>query len=184
MQTRGHSCGRGAFPPDLKRAVPELLVDLTGLVPESPSLGDAQAALHTIRQTFQTFCFADAESVFDTAFGMDVVDINRPPGQDEAAFLNALLTAVCRASIPLAPGVLIRAAPVSGAGAGKGLLARCISLIAFGREPHAVTGGSNREEREKRITAELLQGGVGQSRAGLCPRWSSIRASYSHVLAS
>ena len=137
----------------------EDLPDLTGLVPESPSLGDAQAALHTIRQTFQTFCFADAESVFDTAFGMDVVDINRPPGQDEAAFLNALLTAVCRASIPLAPGVLIRAAPVSGAGAGKGLLARCISLIAFGREPHAVTGGSNREEREKRITAELLQGG-------------------------
>ena len=143
----------------------EDLPDLTGLVPESPSLGDAQAALHTIRQTFQTFCFADAESVFDTAFGMDVVDINRPPGQDEAAFLNALLTAVCRASIPLAPGVLIRAAPVSGAGAGKGLLARCISLIAFGREPHAVTGGSNREEREKRITAELLQGGpTGLSR--------------------
>ena len=88
-----------------------------------------------------------------------MVDINRPPGQDEAAFLNALLTAVGGASIPLAPGVLIRATPVSGAGAGKGLLARCISLIAFGREPHAVTGGSSREEREKRITAELLQGG-------------------------
>ncbi len=132
--------------------------ELTGPVPESQRLGDAQAALPTIRQTLQKFCFADAESVLDPTFGMDLVDINRPPGQDEATFLNALLTAVFRASIPLAPGVLIRTTPVSWAGAGKGLLVRYTSLIAFGREPHAVTSGSNREEREKRITAELLQG--------------------------
>jgi hypothetical protein len=81
-----------------------------------------------------------------------------PPGKDESAFLVALLTAVCRPSLHLAPGVLLRAAPMSGAGAGKGLLARCISIIAFGREPHAVTGGANVEELEKRIAAELIEG--------------------------
>jgi hypothetical protein len=58
----------------------------------------------------------------------------------------------------LAPGVLLRAASMSGAGAGKGLLARCIAMIAFGREPHAVTGGSTNEELEKRISAELMEG--------------------------
>jgi hypothetical protein len=47
---------------------------------------------------------------------------------------------------------------MSGAGAGKGLLARCICIIAFGREPHAVTAGSSAEELEKRIAAELMEG--------------------------
>jgi hypothetical protein len=47
---------------------------------------------------------------------------------------------------------------MSGAGAGKGLLARCISIIAFGREPHAVTSGGSPEELEKRIAAELIEG--------------------------
>jgi hypothetical protein len=47
---------------------------------------------------------------------------------------------------------------MSGAGAGKGLLARCIAMIAFEREPHAVTGGSTAEELEKRISAELIEG--------------------------
>ena len=80
------------------------------------------------------------------------------PGRDESSFLVALLTAVCRPSLHLAPGVLLRAAPMSGAGAGKGLLARCICIIAFGREPHAVTAGANAEELEKRIAAELIEG--------------------------
>ena len=48
--------------------------------------------------------------------------------------------------------------PMSGAGAGKGLLARCICIIAFGREPHAVTAGATAEELEKRIAAELIEG--------------------------
>ena len=70
----------------------------------------------------------------------------------------ALLTAVCRPSLHLAPGVLLRAAPMSGAGAGKGLLARCMCIIAFGRDPHAVTSGATAEELEKRIAAELMEG--------------------------
>ena len=115
--------------------------------------------MRLIRHTFKTFCFADAETIDDTANGgVPVVDLSKPPGRDESSFLVALLTAVCRPSLHLAPGVLLRAAPMSGAGAGKGLLARCICIIAFGREPHAVTAGATAEELEKRIAAELIEG--------------------------
>ena len=47
---------------------------------------------------------------------------------------------------------------MSGAGAGKGLLARCTCAIAFGRSPHAVTSGGTPEETEKRIATELMEG--------------------------
>jgi hypothetical protein len=134
----------------------EKVPDLADCVPDSPSAEEAAAALLYVRETFKTFCFADAEVVTDPETGGLVVDTSRPPGKDESAFLVALLTAVCRASLGLAPGVLLRAAPMSGAGAGKGLLARCISQIAFGQEPHAVTGGSDKQELEKRIAAELV----------------------------
>jgi hypothetical protein len=136
----------------------ENVPDLTALVPERPTKADATSALRLIRETFKTFCFADAEMFDDAAAGVPVVDTSKPPGRDESSFLVALLTAVCRPSLHLAPGVLLRAAPMSGAGAGKGLLARCICIIAFGREPHAVTAGATAEELEKRIAAELIEG--------------------------
>jgi hypothetical protein len=136
----------------------ENVPDLTGLVPKQPTWNDAAAALRLIRETFKTFCFADAETVSDNKSGLELVDTNTPPGKDESGFLNALLTAVCRPSLHLAPGVILSAAPMSGAGAGKGLLARCISIIAFGREPQAVTSGANAEELEKRIASELIEG--------------------------
>jgi len=131
--------------------------DLAGLVPERPTLGETQTAFRLIRETFKTFCFADAETLDDPS-GVTIVDTSKAPGRDESAFLIALLTAVCRPSLRLAPGVLLRAASVSGAGAGKGLLARCICIVAFGREPHAVTAGATHEELEKRIAAELMGG--------------------------
>jgi hypothetical protein len=136
----------------------ENVPDLTGLVPAKPSMDDAAAAHRQIRETFKTFCFADAETIEPAAGGVATVDTSKAPGRDESSFLVALLTAVCRPSLHLAPGVLLRAAPVSGAGAGKGLLARCICIIAFGREPHAVTAGASAEELEKRIAAELIEG--------------------------
>ena len=136
----------------------ENIPDLTGCVPARPTKADAAAALGLVRETFKTFCFADAETVETATGSVAVVDTGVPPGRDESAFLVALLTAVCRPSLHLAPGVLLRAAPMSGAGAGKGLLARCICIIAFGREPHAVTAGATAEELEKRITAELIEG--------------------------
>ena len=136
----------------------ENVPDLSGYVPDQPTADDAASALLLIRETFKTFCFADAETMEDSAMRTGVVNTSVPPGKDESGFLAALLTAVCRPSLHLAPGVLLRAAPMSGAGAGKGLLARCISIIAFGREPHAVTGGASAEELEKRIAAELIEG--------------------------
>jgi hypothetical protein len=135
----------------------ENLPDLTGLVPERPTKGEAETALRLVRETFRTFCFADAETL-DNGSGVALVDTNKAPGRDESSFLVALLTAVCRPSLHLAPGVLLRAAPMSGAGAGKGLLAGCICIIAFGRDPHAVTAGVKAEELEKRIAAELIEG--------------------------
>jgi len=132
--------------------------DLTGLIPERPTRDNSERALLLIREQFKTFCFADAETIIGSS-GLPIVDTAGAPGKDESAFLVGLLTAVCRPSLHLAPGLLLRAAPMSGAGAGKGLLARCICAIAFGREPHAVTGGANAEEMDKRIAAELIQGG-------------------------
>jgi len=129
------------------------------LIPAHPTKCQAEEALKALRQAFRTFCFADAEREQDLQEPCVVVVADRPPGGDEGTFLHALLTAVCRPSLELAPGILITASTVSGAGSGKGLLARCISLIAFGQHPHAVTGGGNREETEKRITAELVEGG-------------------------
>ncbi|AMA59450.1 hypothetical protein BCCGELA001_26385 [Bradyrhizobium sp. CCGE-LA001] len=136
----------------------ENVPDVGVLVPAKPSRDEAAAAMRRIRETFRTFCFADAEMIGPATGGVATVDTSKPPGRDESSFLAALLTAVCRPSLHLAPGVLLRAAPVSGAGVGKGLLARCICLIAFGREPHAVTAGANADELEKRISAELMGG--------------------------
>ena len=137
----------------------ENVPDLTTLVPVRPTKGDAASALRLIRDTFKTFCFADAVTNYDAAIGVEQVDLSKPPGRDESAFLVALLTAVCRPSLHLAPGILLRAAAMSGAGSGKGLLARCICIIAFGRDPHAVTAGKGAEELEKRIASELIEGG-------------------------
>ena len=134
----------------------EAVPDLTGLLKERPTESDAKAALLLLRDTFKTFCFADAETVRDVGSGIEVVDTRKNPGKDESGFLVALLTAVCRPSLDLAPGVLLRGAQMSGAGTGKGLLSRCMCLIANGREPHAVTTGGDAVELEKRIVAELL----------------------------
>ena len=137
----------------------ENVPDLTGLVPERPTKDHALAALSKVRDAFGTFPFADAEmTVADAADRVPMVDLTKPPGRDESSFIAAALTAVCRPSLYLAPGVLLRAPAISGAGAGKGLLARCISIIAYGREPHAVNAGPNAEELEKRISAELVEG--------------------------
>lgn len=136
----------------------ENIPDITRLVPEQPTKKDAEAAFLVLRGTIKTFCFADAETINDPSTGLRVVDLTKTPGQDESGLLIGLLTAVCRPSLPLAPGLLLTAAPISGAGTGKGLLGRCICAIAYGRKPHAVTSGATTEELEKRIAAELMRG--------------------------
>jgi hypothetical protein len=128
----------------------ENVPDVEAIMPASPTRQDAEKALQLIRKTFRTFCFADADTI-EGPSGISLVDIGQPPAMDESAFLTALLTAVCRPSVPFAPGALFTAAETSGAGTGKGKLARCICGIAFGRQPAAVTAGSGVEELEKRI---------------------------------
>jgi putative DNA primase/helicase len=126
-------------------------------VPERPSFADAQTALRRLRATFTTFPFADAVRQHDPYFNVDVVDLAKPAARDESAFLVALLTAICRPSLWLAPGFLNEAPALSGAGTGKGLLVRSICAVAFGIRPRAFTAGHDRQELEKRIAADLVQ---------------------------
>ena len=133
------------------RSVPTLRL------PKEPSREDAENALGLLRQAFRTFPFADAARRWDASLGVEVVDINTPPGRDESAFLLGLLTAVSRPSLWLAPGVLFTAPGVSGSGSGKGLLVRAICTIAFGIPPRPFTTGGKGQELEKRLAAELME---------------------------
>jgi hypothetical protein len=126
-------------------------------LPAHPTRGDAERSLRVLRQTFRTFPFADSVRCLDRDLGMESVDISKDPGRDESAFLVALLTACCRPSLWLAPGLLITAPTISGAGSGKGLLVRAACMIAFGLHPRAFTPGHNRDELEKRLAAEFVE---------------------------
>ena len=88
---------------------------------------------------------------------VEVTDFAIQPGRDESAALAALLTAICRPCLWLAPGLLVVAPQVSGAGTGKGLLVRAICIIAFGTRPRAFTAGHDGPELDKRIVAELIE---------------------------
>lgn len=127
-------------------------------LPDRPTRKQAEAALLTLRQALRTFPFADAPKVQATVDGakLDVVDTSKPAMLDETAALAGLLTAVCRPSLHLAPGFLVTAANLSGAGAGKGLLVRAIVAIAFGIRPSAFTPGREKDELDKRLVSELI----------------------------
>jgi hypothetical protein len=126
-------------------------------VPKRPRRQDAEKALRLLRETFRTFPFSDAARKHDPVLSVEVVDLNFSPGRNESAFLAGLLTAICRASLWLAPGLLVVAAEISGAGTGKGLLVRAIYAIAFGTRPRAFTPGHDRQELDKRIVSELIE---------------------------
>lgn len=132
------------------------LPKLARLVPRKPTRRQAEAALRVLRQRFATFPFADSPRC-RTADGLDVVDLSYPPGMDESSLLAGVLTAVCRASLPLAPALLVRAPTINGSGAGKGLLVRAICAIAFGLPPVAFTGGADRKELELRLGAAMME---------------------------
>ncbi|MGI4951204.1 MAG: hypothetical protein ACRYGM_05315 [Janthinobacterium lividum] len=126
-------------------------------VPANPTRADAEAALLTLRAVIRTFPFGDAPRTVGTKEVPPMVDICQPAKLDESAALAALLTAVCRPSLYLAPGYVVTAPPISGAGAGKGMLVRAICLIAFGVPPRAFTAGTERNEMDKRLVAELIE---------------------------
>lgn len=126
-------------------------------VPERPTRDDAAAALRLLREPLRTFPFADAARHHDSKLGVEVVDLDHPPGMDESACLVGLLTAVCRPSLWLAPGFLVRAPEISGSGTGKGLLVRSICTIAFGVQPRAFTKGDDGQELGKRVASDLIE---------------------------
>jgi putative DNA primase/helicase len=126
-------------------------------VPEFPSRADAESALLRLRRAFRTFPFADAPRQADPAFHTDVVNVDVPPQMDESAFLAGLMTAISRASLPLAPGFLVRAPELSGSGTGKGLLTAAICTIAFGCRPFLFTRGEDRGELERRLASALME---------------------------
>jgi hypothetical protein len=119
-----------------------------------PTRAEAEAGLQLLRHHLRTFAFADSPRVRE--LNADVVDTSKPPGADESAALYALMTAICRPSLWLAPGFLCTAASVTGAGAGKGKLVRAIVAIAFGLRPSAMSPGHSAEEMDKRLVAALI----------------------------
>jgi hypothetical protein len=127
------------------------------LLPPRPTHLEAESALKYLRSAFHTFPFSDSERSTHASLGVEVVDMAKPPGRDESAFLVSLLTACCRSSLWLAPGMLVTAPALSGAGSGKGLLVRAICTIAFGIQPRAFTTGGDRHELDKRLAAELVE---------------------------
>jgi hypothetical protein len=115
-------------------------------IPESPTRADAKAALRLLRESFRTFPFADAARRTDPKLGVEVVNLDHAPGMDESAFLVGLLTAICRPGLWLAPGFLVRAPEISGAGTGKGYWcaqsAPSPSASAHAPSPRAATARS------------------------------------------
>jgi hypothetical protein len=132
--------------------IPELII------PQRPSEKDARGALHSLREFFQTLPYADSKRiVLDPESSIEVTDLTKPVGLDESTFLVALLTAVCRQSLELTPGCLIRGPNVSGAGTGKGLGVRALCIVGSGVSPAAFTSGHDHEEFDKRLTAALIE---------------------------
>jgi hypothetical protein len=127
------------------------------IVADNPTYQDAMNALRGLRMFFCTFPFADSKKKLDPKLGVHVVDQDEPIGMDESTFLVALVTAVCRPSLDFAPAFLARAPNISGAGTGKGYLVKAIAIVSSGAKPAAFTGGHDKEEFEKRMTAALIE---------------------------
>ncbi len=130
--------------------------DLSGLLPANPTKKQALASLLKLRKVFATFPFADAPRR-RTRNGVELVNLALRPGMDESNLLAGLMTAICRPSLDVAPGLLVRAPDINGSGTGKGLLAKAVCAIAFGRFPDAFTGGPNVRELELRLGAALME---------------------------
>jgi hypothetical protein len=132
--------------------------DVPGVsVPEHPTKEDAEKAFLMLRQTFGTFPFGDAVMVHDAARKVEIVDLDHPPGLDESTHLVAIMTAVARASLPLAPAFLYTSSLFSGAGTGKGLIVRSACVIGTGARPSAMTAGHGVEELDKRLVAAAIE---------------------------
>lgn len=123
-------------------------------IPENPSRDEAEKALKVLRSTFATFPYKDAALMAGPSGSK--VDLTQPPGLDESTFLTALLTSVCRPSLPFAPGFIIRGSQLSGSGSGKGHLVRAIARLAYDMVPKVLGSSGDGGELDKRLTASLV----------------------------
>lgn len=107
-------------------------------VPTAPTLAQANDALDTLLEPFQTFPFVDPAA--------------------KGALLAATLTAAVRPVLPTAPAFGFDA-PIQGSG--KTLLASCIGAMMEGRTPDVWphTQGRDDEETRKRLFTALRTGG-------------------------
>ena len=136
----------------------QLFCDHTNLpplnIPEHPSEDDAKASLKAMRQIFIESPFADRVTDREND---QATDLKQDPGHDESAFLNGLLLGVSRASMEVAPAIILRATD-GNAGAGKTTLARATAYTAYGYVPKDTPFGEDMVEFDKTLLSELRAG--------------------------
>jgi hypothetical protein len=102
-------------------------------VPSSPTDEDVKNAVKKLMSPFREFPLGSED--------------------DKSVLLAALLTAVCRPVLDVAPGFVFNS---SVSGAGKTLAASTIGALATGVPPAATTAPENEEEWRKKIFASLV----------------------------
>lgn len=105
------------------------------VVPRKPTLTQVKEAFRELWKPFEKFPVTDA--------------VNR------GVFLAAVLTAMTRPCLPMAPGFIFDA---PSAGSGKTLAARCLGILANGAEPDVSAPFGEEGEAKKRIFSALLKG--------------------------
>jgi len=105
------------------------------VMPEHPTKHDADLALELLSDLLREFPFTNEVS--------------------RAVALSAIITAVVRGALPVAPMHAFRA---STAGSGKSYLADIVSLIATGRPCPVMAVSDKEDETEKRLVGLLLSG--------------------------
>ena len=108
-------------------------------IPDRPSRAQAESALQQLRHPFRAVEF---ESGKGTGIDADVV-------------VAAILTALARPSLRIAPMFLLSASQPSS---GKTLVAQAISHVKSGHGGAVITVSSSEEETEKRLAAALMAG--------------------------
>jgi hypothetical protein len=111
-------------------------------LPDNPTREDAVAALAKLKWIIEGFPFVED-------------DEGRSPSRSVA--LSAVLTAVCRRSLPTAP---MHGFTAPTMGTGKSLLTDTVAMLAMGRPATAInqSGDSDGEEERKRLMSLLMQG--------------------------
>jgi hypothetical protein len=118
-----------------------LTQELKGLtVPQCPTEGDAERANEVLTELLKDFPWSDPPG---------------RPGQSLAVALAGVVAAVIRAILPTAPAFVVTA---PARGSGKSYYVDLAAIIATGARAACVATGSNIEELEKSLFAQLLEG--------------------------